>query len=189
MKAKVVIVLALALMLLSGCVRLGDEKSVSKISYPTDFKTAVLKYSEKNGLDPYLVYGIILRESRFVHNASSQKGAKGLMQMTDQTAKWMAEQIGMENFSEEKLFDPATNIELGCAYFAYLSKRYNNSKTALCAYNAGMGRVDEWLGDKNYSADGKNIDIIPYEETKKYVEDIENFSKKYREIYPDLGNF
>ncbi len=190
LKSRLIVVLMLAFLFLTGCNMSKDRERLSKISYPLDFKTAVIKFSLQNDLDPYLVYGLILRESRFIHDAKSEKAAKGLMQLTDNTAEWTAEHIGKNDFKKDDIFDPATNIELGCAYFSYLLERYDyNVRTALCAYNAGMGKVDEWLKNSSYSKNGKNIDEIPYPETKKYVEDIENYSKKYKEIYPDLVNF
>lgn len=163
---------------------LGGCESISKLSYPKDFETAVRLCCEENGLDEYTVFSIIKRESKFVHDAQSDKGAKGLMQLTGETANWVANKIGIANLSEEDLFDPYTNIRLGCAYFAYLLERYNNDKNlALCAYNAGPGRVDEWLSDANLSDDGKTLKSIPYEETNNYLTDILNYEKKYKQLY------
>lgn len=186
MKTKLIILFAVVLIFAAGC---SKSESMSEISFPSDFKTVILKYSKKNNLDPYLIYGLILKESRFMHDAVSSKGAKGLMQITDETAKWTANYIGMNNLSEKNIFDPAVNIELGCAYFSYLLEKYNNNEqVALCAYNAGMGKVGEWLDDPQISSDGKNIDNVPYAETKQYVEDIIAYSKRYMELYPNLAS-
>ena len=54
-----------------------------------------------------------------------------------------------------------------------------NEKNAIAAYNAGYGNVDKWLEDKNYSADGKNLDTIPFEETDKYVKKVMLYKKIY----------
>lgn len=185
MKIKVLLVSALccAVLMFGGC------ENISEISYPTDFDAVVSDCSEKNGLDKYTVFSIIKRESKFVHDAQSDKGAKGLMQLTGETAGWTAERIKMTNFKEDDLFDPYTNISLGCAYFAYLLTRYEGDKTlALCAYNAGPSRVDEWLSDTSCSADGKKLTTIPYEETEKYVTDILNYEEKYKQLYSESEN-
>ena len=181
LKKSFVIVLCGILLLFGGC------SAVTKISYPTDFKAIVLKYCKKNNLDAYTVFAMIKKESKFVCDAQSDKGAKGLMQLTDDTAKWTAEKEGIENFKEEMLFDPETNIRLGCAYFAYLLEMYNNDKNlALCAYNAGPGRVSEWLSDKSISENSKTLNNKPYSETENYLEDILGYEQKYKQLYPDL---
>lgn len=183
MKIKLLILAAAIVFLLGGC----DAESVSKLSFPTDFKSVVIKYSAENNLDPYIVYGVIKRESKFIHDAESGKGAKGLMQLTEATAQWTAEYINMDNFDAENISDPAVNIRLGCAYFAHLLEVYNgNTELALSAYNAGMGNVNTWLEEGILNKEAVDISQIPYEETREYVKDVLSYSEKYRQLYPDL---
>lgn len=184
MKRKLFVLLAVLALILcvSGC-----SKGITKMSYPTDFKSIVLKYSRESKLNPYLVYGIIKRESKFVHEAESSKGAVGLMQITESTAKWTAEHIGMEGFEAENLDNPELNIKLGCAYFSYLVEEYDgNCELALCAYNAGMGNVNSWLEEGTLDKNSVDVSKIPYEETRKYVSDVLSYKEKYEELYPDL---
>jgi len=61
-----------------------------------------------------LFFSIIKAESSFNPNATSHKNARGLMQLTDETALWIAEMMGLENFKVEYLYDPETNIKFGC---------------------------------------------------------------------------
>ena len=78
------------------------------------------EYSAMYGLDPTFVSAIIEQESKFKKNAVSHKGASGLMQITEETAVWLAELNGMEKFDYSDIFDPETNIALGTFYLSKL---------------------------------------------------------------------
>ncbi len=184
MKTKMFIFVLALVMFLGGC----DKNDAMKISYPDDFKTLVLKYSSENNIDPYLVFGIIKRESKFMHKAESSKGARGLMQLTKATAEWIAEFSGMESFYYKDIFEPSVNIRLGCAYFAHLLDVYSgNIPLALCAYNAGLGNVNSWLSDGTLSKDNFDAEKIPFEETRKYVKDVMEYAKVYKQLYPEIA--
>jgi soluble lytic murein transglycosylase len=78
------------------------------------------------------------------------------------------------------VFEPEHNMRLGTAYLRELLDRYDNSlPLALAAYNAGPGRVDQWLaqnGDPRVGPPAGRIDmidwieLIPFEETRNYVQ-------------------
>ena len=151
------------------------------IVYPLEHYELIEKYSEEYGLDPAMVCALIQAESGFNADATSPKGAKGLMQLMDDTASWIAPQIPIENFNVFRIKEPELNIRLGCWYLGYLNKRFNGDLTLMvAAYNAGSGNIDKWLDDEKYSTDGKTLDRIPYEETKKYVAKIKINQYVYR---------
>ncbi|MCQ4727299.1 lytic transglycosylase domain-containing protein [Anaerotignum faecicola] len=144
----------------------------------------VEKYSAEYDLDENLVYAVIFVESNFDESAVSVKDAKGLMQITDRTGTWGAEEIGIEGFSPEMLFEPEINIHIGCWYLNVLSKQYDfEIETALAAYNAGSGNVSGWLEDGEYSSDLRTLHTIPFEETQKYVMKVTAIKKVYDYIY------
>jgi len=144
----------------------------------------VEKYAKENGLDDSLVYAVMFVESRFDENAVSSKEAKGLMQISATTGNWGADVLHIENFTDEDLFDAQTNIKIGCWYLAVLNKQYwNNQDTVIAAYNAGSGNVSKWLNDENYSADGINLEKIPFGETEKYVRKVNIVKWIYEFIY------
>lgn len=148
--------------------------------FPTYYSEHVDIYSEKYGVEKSLVYAIIKAESNFKPDAVSKKGAKGLMQLMEDTAAWCGERLG---YGTPNLFDPGTSIEMGTFYLRYLLDMYRgNEKTALAAYNAGHGNVDRWLSDDKYSKDGLTLDTIPYKETEKYVNKIMSYKKVYNYI-------
>ena len=154
--------------------------------YPLRYEVYIYEYANENHISPYLVMAMIRTESNFIHDAVSQKDAKGLMQMMDNTAYWVADQMNIDYFKINDLNDPETNIRMGTWYMSYLLEKYDdNEKTALAAYNGGMGNVSKWLSDKNYSDDGETLKKIPYRETEKYVDRVLEYKKNYERFYKD----
>lgn len=154
--------------------------------YPLNYKDYVLEYSEKYGVDKYLMFALIRTESAFNSDAVSSAGAIGLTQIMPDTGQWLASKMGMEVYSEDMLYIPETNIEISCYYINMLIEMFGNVDTALAAYNAGMGTVGGWLDDSQYSEDGVMLSYIPYEETRNYVEKINSAKEVYMDLYPDL---
>lgn len=148
---------------------------------PMKYEDIIEKYAEEYGLSKYLVDGVIYAESGFNNTAHSGL-ARGLMQLTDDTADWVSGKLGIE-YEYDMAEDPETNIKMGCYYLSYLIEQYGNTDTALAAYNGGMGNVSKWLADKKYSLDGKTLYKIPYAETEKYVKKVNFFKKVYEKLY------
>lgn len=152
--------------------------------YPLHYKDYINKYSSQYGLDPFLVAAVINVESKFQSEAVSSKNAKGLMQITDQTGKWGFDELNMEAYSEESLFQPETNIRIGTWYLNQLNKEFDdNQGLVLAAYNAGSGNVRKWLADESISRNGVTLDNIPFTETKEYIKKVNNNYKIYKVIY------
>nr|MBF0685278.1 transglycosylase SLT domain-containing protein [Pseudomonas sp.] len=127
-----------------------------------------------------LVDSVIKHESSGNIAAVSPKGARGLMQLMPGTARDMAAELGLP-FSEARLTsDAAYNKRLGSAYLNKMLDRYDGHQAlALAAYNAGPGKVDEWLeshGDprKGEIGTGAWVQKIPYAETRNYTRNILN---------------
>ena len=158
------------------------EKITVNILYPLRYEEYIEKYSKEFGLDKYLVMALIKAESNFIPDAHSGV-ARGLMQITDDTALWISKKMDME-FDSSQLENPQTNIKMGCYYLRYLLNYYDEDLTlSLAAYNAGMGNVDKWLKDPKYSKSGKTLDVIPFEETQKYIKKINKSINVYKKYY------
>lgn len=177
-------VLILILIIISLFVYQLNRKTILKFFYPIKFQDYVYKYSDEYKIDPILVFAIIRAESNNDQFAVSQKGAKGLMQITDRTGMWAAESIGIENYSTANLFLPDVNIRIGCWYINRLRNEFDgNMFLAITAYNSGSGRVNEWLRDKKMEPSIKSVDMIPYTETKEYVKKVFKEYKILKYIY------
>ncbi len=142
--------------------------------YPKKYKNFVIEYSSEFNLDTSLVYAIIKAESNFNPNAVSPSGAKGLMQLINSTASWIASELG-ETYVENNLFDGETNIRYGCFYLNYLYKKFNNVDIVICAYNAGENAVRNWLDENGNLV----IDKISYLETKNYYKKVKGYIRIY----------
>jgi len=154
------------------------------INYPLSYQIYISKYSKEFNVDPYLIAAIINVESKYDKYAMSSKEARGLMQIAPITGKWASEELNIEDFTLEDLFDPELNIMVGAWYLNILSKEFdNNLQLILAAYNAGSGNVVKWLQNEIYSEDGKTLKEIPFTETKEYVKKVENNIKIYRLLY------
>ena len=176
------IVLGLAIIILALLALVGYPYA-KKLAYPLKYEAYITEYAEANGLDPYLVCGVIHTESHFDIEAESRVGAVGLMQIMPDTGEWIAKKMSMKDYSEAKLKDPETNIRMGCWYLKYLMDRFDGDMTlVLAGYNAGPNRVTQWLEDEKYSQDG-NLTDIPYRETEEYVKKVENAKEMYRSYY------
>lgn len=155
-----------------------------KVLYPVKYKEYVLKYAAEYEVDPYLVFAMIKVESNFKPDAVSPKNARGLMQITDKTGKWGADTLKLESYGPGSLYDPATNIYIGCWYIKSLLKEFgDDTDLALAAYNGGSGNVREWLDDKSLSASGKSLDRIPFKETEGYVKKVKDCRTVYKKLY------
>ena len=158
-------------------------KNIQKLIYRQDYSEYVEKYAKENNMDPLLIYAIIKAESNFDDEAVSSRGATGLMQLMENTAKEIATNEMMEIVTKNSLYDPETNIKLGVKYFANLLSVFHNEAVSLAAYNAGMGTVSEWINEGIIKADGSDIENIPYNETNMYVRKILKDYEIYKQLY------
>ncbi len=159
-----------------------NYKSVLKKFFPVQYNKEVEKYSTKYNMDPHLVYSIILAESKFNPDAKSSKGAVGLMQITPQTGRYIASLLKMDDYSDEKLCEPGTNIKLGTFYLSKLFKDFNGDiNCVLAAYNGGEGNVRKWIQESM----GKSLVVegIPFKETKNYISKVKRYYKIYNFLY------
>ena len=114
----------------------------------------VVNASQRHGVPTSLIHAVIEKESAYNPSATSRRRARGLMQVTPETARF----VGVGN--SRRLYDPQTNINTGTAYLKYLLANHDTVDEALAAYNAGPGNVKKYKG------------VPPFRETKRYVRDV-----------------
>ena len=186
------VVLVLGVALLAGLVasvvvpRLPDV--VREIALPLSHEDIIRQQAEAKELDPSLLAAVIYAESRF-RDATSHAGARGLMQITPKTARYIARLSGGTAFEQGDLSTPQINISYGAFYLRYLLERYGgNTVLALAAYNGGEGNVDRWIAEASMSERAFALDQIPFAETRAYVARVLDARKSYRERYSrELG--
>jgi soluble lytic murein transglycosylase len=138
-----------------------------------------------------IVYAVARQESEFVWHANSGAGAKGLMQMLPSTAAVTARRAGVDFDYARLIVDPAFNTQLGAALLGQLIEDQRGSRElAFAAYNAGPGRVAQWIAAHGDPRDG-GVDLvdwierIPFDETRDYVERVSENLGVYRQRFAD----
>ncbi|GEQ23343.1 MULTISPECIES: lytic transglycosylase domain-containing protein [Clostridium] len=174
------------LLIILLAVVVGSRYVVKEKFFPYKYQEYVDMYSKEYNLDPLFVLSVMKTESKFDDNAHSHKNAVGLMQITVETGEWAANEMGYTTFSKDDLYDEQYNIRMGCWYLRWLGDMFNNDRDLMvAAYNAGPTNVQNWLKDKNYSSNGKNIEYIPFGETKKYVDKVNTYYSVYEYLYSE----
>lgn len=147
-------------------------------SYNVDVKTiqtiatAICEYSEEYDLDYKIVLALIWQESRFRVGATSNKEARGLMQIIPSTQKIIAKWLEMETWDIE---DIDTNIKFGCAYLARLKVIYKNNLTLMLAsYNGGPVQAKKYRKFLNGEIPSDSLNYENY----NYVRSILNKLKR-----------
>jgi soluble lytic murein transglycosylase len=157
--------------------------AVKEVVLPLRHEDIIRQQAADKGLDPSLIAGVIYVESRF-RDQTSNAGAKGLMQLTPATAKFVEHLSGGSTFELSDLSSPQVNIAYGTYYLRYLLDRYgDNEALALAAYNGGEGNVDRWVDAARQQGKALSIDAIPFGETRAYVRSVQNAAREYRRSY------
>jgi soluble lytic murein transglycosylase len=157
--------------------------AVRELALPLRHEDIIRQQSEAKELDPSLVAAVIYAESRF-RDQTSHAGARGLMQITPHTARYIAHLSGGTTFEQGDLATPQINISYGAYYLRYLLDRYSDNKVlALAAYNGGEGNVDRWIHEAGTTEPRFTTDQIPFAETRHYVEGVLDVQGDYRKKY------
>ncbi|GHU58004.1 hypothetical protein FACS1894133_1940 [Clostridia bacterium] len=151
--------------------------------YPRRYASSIDKYASYYHIDANLIYAVAKTESSFRPDAESNAGARGLMQMTDETFDFVRRQLGESGETFDDLYDPDTNVKYCAYYIAYLYRTFGNVTCAIAAYHAGPGSVNTWLKDTRYSDDGDNLKLIPSATTSHYVDKVSGAYARYAELY------
>ena len=136
------------------------------------------------------VYAVARQESEFVWRAASGAGAKGLMQILPSTAASTARRAGVAYDPVRLIVDPAFNTQLGAAFLGQVMEDEGGSREmAFAAYNAGPGRVAQWIaayGDPRNGADLVDwVERIPFDETRDYVQRVSENLGVYRQRFAE----
>lgn len=152
--------------------------------YPFPHQDIVYRYALEHNMSPYLIAAVIRTESKFDPYARSPKGATGLMQLMPETAAWIATQLDYPDFDSRSMTDPETNIRFGTWYLSSLKREFGGNEVLfLAAYNGGRGNVGQWINKYGWSASFREIEEIPFRETREYVAKVLRGQKRYQELY------
>ncbi|ALR16424.1 murein transglycosylase [Vibrio natriegens] len=148
-------------------------------------------YAKKHDIDPVTMMSLARQESALDVEARSPVGARGIMQIMPETAKYTARKYKLKYQGTEELYNVGKNIEIGSHYLQGLLEDYDNNRIfALAAYNAGPNRVKTWRERTQGKVDAYAfIEAIPFKETRGYVQNILMFETYYRDLLGIDGAF
>jgi soluble lytic murein transglycosylase len=170
--------LVLAFLIASG----SFDHAIKELTLPLHHEDVIRQQAAEKHVDAALIAAVIYSESKFADQESSA-GARGLMQITPEAAKFIEKQSGGTTFKLDDLSDPEINIRYGTFLLKELLDRYEGDEAAaLAAYNAGPGNADKWGGAS------LSVENIPFPETRAYVEEVLEKQREYRQKYAkELG--
>ena len=167
------VVVGLAAAVVISRIDFGDV--IEEVTLPLRHEDIIRQQAERFDLDPALIAAVIDEESGF-QDQTSQAGARGLMQITPETADTIESLSGGETFVYEDLANPDLNIRYGTFYLHHLLDRFaGNEAAALAGYNGGPENAAAWGGAE------LEVDDIEFPETRAYVEDVLEKREQYRE--------
>jgi len=156
--------------------------------YPIYYQDEIKEYAARYQLDPLLVASIIRVESNFKPDAVSPKGALGMMQVMPDTAQWILKNEDMgQHTVDDVIRDPKVGIQVGTWYLQSLLKQFDGRLAlSLAAYNAGPGKVKQWVANNVWDGSEEHLSDIPFGETRRYVQRVFYFYNKYKQVHRDF---
>lgn len=159
------------------------------VFYPLSNWEIIVQESRAKNLDPYQVAGLIRQETVFMARARSSAKAYGLMQVLVPTGITTARKYGIErSISEEALYEPRLNIQLGTAYLRDQIDKFGKIEYVAAAYNAGPGRAVQWRASLPAEMD-EWAEAVPFKETRGYVQGVVRNRLQYQRLYDANGKF
>ena len=153
--------------------------------FPLPFRTELEQNARGEGLDPFLVAGLIRQESEFDPKALSKAKAYGLTQIRPVTGREFARSAGIQRLAPRQLFQPAVNLKIGTSILrSMLDRNSGRVEETLAAYNAGPARLAKWSAWSTYREPAEFVESIPFTETRDYVEAVMRNADIYRRLYP-----
>ena len=160
--------------------------SIEKSNHPRpdSISSAVSQNAKEFGIPEAVIFATVKNGSNFASNAVSASGKIGLMQLSPEQLSFVCREVlKTEQKDAGLLYEPETNLYVGCAYLSYLYGRYGIWEHVFSAYHTDIETVDEWLQNDDYlSAQGVLIHI-PNAATASYVQTLTKSAESYGKLY------
>ena len=154
--------------------------------YPTPYVESLLKNAPSHGVDTRFVLSIMRQESRYKASVKSNAAARGLMQFISDTSNKVADELGLKNFDQDRLYDPATAILFGSQYLSDLFKVFPGQPAAVAAsYNGGDDNMKRWLARSKSDLPDRYVPEVIFSQSKDYVYKVMTNYRIYQMIYDE----
>lgn len=152
--------------------------------YPLPQRESLLKHAPSRGVDPRFVVSIARQESRFQPDAKSVAAARGMMQFISATANEVASQLGIQDFTQNRLYNADIAILFGSQYLANLFKQFPDQSQAVAAsYNGGPDNMARWIERSKSNDADRYVPEIGFTQTKDYVYKVMSNFWIYQQLY------
>ncbi len=154
--------------------------------FPVRFRNELVRYGRERGVDPRFLLAIMKQESSFRPTAKSPAAARGLLQLTYDTAMKYSAAAGHGKITANSLYSPAVNISIGTMYIKKLKEEFSGLYEAIAAsYNGGEDNALRWLERSNPRERAIFASEVGFAETKKYVFKVMGNYRVYSELYDE----
>jgi len=166
--------------------RIKLTSQINRSDYPLLYRSEILNSAKPRNIDPRFILAVMNQESTFKPGAKSPSAARGLLQLTIDTALKYNKKAGFPSLKPADLYEPRTNIAIGCEYIADLRDQFGGLYEAIAAsYNGGEDNVARWLNRSKPKEPGIFVSEIGFAETKNYVLKVMRNYRAYRELYDE----
>ncbi|MDX6695234.1 MAG: soluble lytic murein transglycosylase [Blastocatellia bacterium] len=164
--------------------RVESEALAAASQYPAPYREAIARAAATRKVDPRLVLAIMRQESGFRPRAKSQAAARGLLQLTIDTAHKYSSQVGLNNLQDDDLYRPEISILVGSEYLSGLTRLFPELPEAVAAsYNGGEDNAARWLKRAGQRDAGIFTSEVGFAETKTYIYKVLANYRAYRQLY------
>ena len=164
--------------------RVKEDAARAAGQYPAPYRDALLRATTKRKVDPRLILALMRQESSFRVGAKSPAAARGLLQLTIDTASKYSASAGYKTLKSDDLYQPETSITIGSEYIASLQKLFPNLPEAIAAsYNGGEENAARWLKRSKHNDPAIFAAEVGFDETKDYVFKVMTNYRAYQLLY------
>lgn len=154
--------------------------------FPVKYRSEIIQFAKSRGIDPRFILAIMKQESSFQAGAKSPAAARGLLQLTFDTALKYNKEAGFPTINANDLYRPNINVAIGSVYIKELKDRFGGLYEAIAAsYNGGEDNAERWLARSEPKTAAIFASEVGFSETKKYVFKVMSNYRIYQELYDE----
>lgn len=162
------------------------HRDIAELLYPAPYRDDMVKEAQRRNIDARFMLAIARQESRFNPSAKSASAARGLFQFIPATAEQIRQELKLNNFNQNDLYQPPTAVAFGAQYLGDLFDEFKENPYAVAAsYNGGEQAVRRWIERSRNDDFDRFVIEIAYQESKDYVYKVLNNYWAYRALYRD----
>jgi tetratricopeptide (TPR) repeat protein len=158
-------------------------RATAELLYPNPYHYALQKHALPRNVSPFFVLSIARQESRFDAKVKSFAAARGLLQFISSTSTQIAQQLNLNDFEQDDLYNPNQAILIGSQYMQNLFTEFAHPANVAAAYNGSEQSVRRWVARSQSNDVDRHVIEVGKRETKDYVYKVMNNLWAYQALY------